>query len=220
MKKNQKIIPIDDTHAAIGVAVSIILFLIIIFVRNFGDEFVVFVGGKSNLSGWVQALFSVFAIVVAIIIPYRQYKDSREKDNVIALLGAISMTERLRVLYNDLQEIEEAADGYLCGNPEYWNLATVFAALPSIVFPDMKGRVDLAPIGMKYLRKAFAASVKVSDFRTYVDEFYKNNNESRDAGNFALGRVISAASEAATYCHEARLELEKFIAKNDMYKDW
>jgi len=68
--KSKEIIPISDTHAAIGAGAIIAVFVAWALVVGVGDDFVEWIGGKANLSGWVQAIGSIVAILIAIIVPY------------------------------------------------------------------------------------------------------------------------------------------------------
>lgn len=63
MAKSKKIIPISDTQAAIGAGAIMSFFVVWALIAGVGDDFVCWIGGKSNLSGWVQAVGSIGAII-------------------------------------------------------------------------------------------------------------------------------------------------------------
>src|SRR5258708_15166786 len=49
---------------------------------------------KSEWAAWMQAVFSVFAICVAIAVPLWQHKVVARRENVVAILLAISVDEQ------------------------------------------------------------------------------------------------------------------------------
>lgn len=73
----KKIIPISDTQAAIGAGAIMSFFVIWALIAGVGDEFVCWIGGKGNLSGWVQAFGSIAAIVSGFYVANWQLNSSR-----------------------------------------------------------------------------------------------------------------------------------------------
>lgn len=63
MAKSKKIFPISDTQAAIGAGAIMSFFVVWVLIAGVGDDFVCWIGGKSNLSGWIQAIGSIGAII-------------------------------------------------------------------------------------------------------------------------------------------------------------
>lgn len=58
----KKISPITELQAAIGAAAMLAFFVLWALIAAVGDDFVCWIGGKDNLSGWVQALGVFLAI--------------------------------------------------------------------------------------------------------------------------------------------------------------
>lgn len=81
MKENtsRKIIPISETQAAIGAGAILSFFVIWALIAGVGDDFVCWIGGKNNLSGWVQGIGSIAAVCVAIWVPYKIEVDKDKK---------------------------------------------------------------------------------------------------------------------------------------------
>lgn len=80
---SRKIVPISDTQAAIGVGVIFSFFVLWLLIGWVSDDFLKLIGGKNNLSGWVQAIGSILAVLIAIAVPYglENKKLQKEKNN-------------------------------------------------------------------------------------------------------------------------------------------
>lgn len=75
--KSGKIIPISDTQAAIGAGAIMSFFVLWALIAGVGDEFVCWIGGKDNLSGWVQAFGSIATIYYSLKVSRRQMDAQR-----------------------------------------------------------------------------------------------------------------------------------------------
>jgi len=174
---------------------------------------------SSDLAAWFQAIGSILAIGIAVLIPYVQHKKSEEKEVVVAVLHAITMSECLRVLDEKLSKLSLACSEYIWDAPGSPEVTFIFHNVSSIRFPELAGQANLSAVGMVYFRTASAAALSISDFLRSVDTFIKELNYSRDRGIFYIVEVSEFASVAATKCVEARLELEDFIELNGIYGD-
>ncbi|QRI88692.1 hypothetical protein JQN63_20390 [Delftia lacustris] len=74
---SKKIIPISDTQAAIGAGALMAFFVVWALIAGMGDTFVNWIGGKDNISGWVQAFGSIAAIVGTFSVA--KYQIDRQK---------------------------------------------------------------------------------------------------------------------------------------------
>ncbi|MEQ6435441.1 hypothetical protein V8Z74_10415 [Comamonas sp. w2-DMI] len=82
IKKTAQSIPMTSTQAAIGGGVLIGFFALWFLWAAVGDEFIDWIGGKNNLSGWVQAIGSILAILGAALFPLIHHKimDGKDQD--------------------------------------------------------------------------------------------------------------------------------------------
>ncbi|WP_313238697.1 hypothetical protein [Delftia acidovorans] len=81
-KNNSKnIIPISDTQAAVGAGVIISFFVLWALIAGVGDAIVCWIGGKANLSGWVQAVGSIATIYFSLKVSTRQMEAQRTLQN-------------------------------------------------------------------------------------------------------------------------------------------
>ncbi|ROQ90112.1 hypothetical protein EDF72_5117 [Delftia acidovorans] len=103
--RSNKIIPMSDTQAAIGAGVIMCFFVIWALISGLGDEFIYWIGGKGNLSGWVQALGSVAAIIAVWWQVNHQIKDSRKARENEVRSEQISVLERAISLVNGIRRL-------------------------------------------------------------------------------------------------------------------
>lgn len=169
---------------------------------------------KSEWAAWVQAIFSVVAICVAILIPLWQHRMANKREIVVALLLAMSVDEQLKVLYSKLKSLEKDGEEWILEIPGSKDVIRIVSDVPSMNYPSLDEHVDLSPLGVAYLRKAFAAAALIKQTKDYVDSFFSEANESKERGCEAMWRVSVSANHAAQYCLEAKKEIEIFQKKH------
>ena len=93
-KKTAQFIPMTSTQAAIGGGAFIGFFALWFLWAAVGDGFIQWVGGKNNLSGWVQAIGSIAAIIATAlgtrwqILKSKYIQEENEKKNNIHMSEA------------------------------------------------------------------------------------------------------------------------------------
>ncbi|WP_156898002.1 hypothetical protein [Delftia sp. HK171] len=102
------IIPISDTQAAIGAGAIMSLFVVWALVAGLGDDFICWIGGKGNLSGWVQAIGSIGTIAVGVWAVQHQLREQRKDFRKIALEN-----ERTRIVKSSQFLLSYTADAML-----------------------------------------------------------------------------------------------------------
>ena len=107
-KKNAaQFIPMTSTQAAIGGGVLIGFFALWFLWTAVGDKFICWIGGKNNLSGWVQAIGSILAVLGAGSFPlihHRYVEKEKKKDKEReARIYMISILPALQGLEDDVR---------------------------------------------------------------------------------------------------------------------
>lgn len=121
-KKTAQFIPMTSTQAAIGGGVLIGFFALWFLWAAVGDEFIDWIGGKNNLSGWVQAIGSIVAIFSAIYVVNLQNKKnieinydlelSKKISEIDSLIGMFKVVYRISLTLNrNLQRKKKIANG-------------------------------------------------------------------------------------------------------------
>ncbi|WP_278405594.1 MULTISPECIES: hypothetical protein [Delftia] len=127
---------------------------------------------KSEWAAWMQAVFSVFAICVAIAVPLWQHKVVARRENVVAILLAISVDEQLKDLCIKLRQLAEESENWILKIPEFHDVIRVVRNVPVMNFPGLDDHAALSPLGVKYLRKAFKAAAQIKQTKDFVDLFF------------------------------------------------
>jgi hypothetical protein len=98
-------VPISDTHAAVGAGLIILFFVIWVLIVGVGDDFVCWIGGKGNLSGWVQAIGSIGAIFGIWWQTNHQIQEGKNKLLSEKKEREISVLERAIFLISNFKDV-------------------------------------------------------------------------------------------------------------------
>ncbi|WP_212645446.1 hypothetical protein [Delftia sp. PE138] len=173
---------------------------------------------RSEWAAWAQAVFSVLAICVAIAVPLLQHNIAARRENVNALLLAMSVDEQLKDLCRKLNQLAEESENWILKIPGFDDPIKVIRNVPGMAFPSLDDHATLSPLGVKYLQKAFEAAAHVKQTRVYVDSFFSENNQSTERGVQAMWNVSDSAAKAGKFCSIAQKELEAFQRKHRVFR--
>lgn len=106
-KKVAQFIPMTSTQAAIGGGALIGFFALWFLWAAVGDKFICWIGGKDNLSGWVQAIGSILAVLGAGSFPliHHKYveKEKKKDKEREARIYMVSILPALQGLEDDVR---------------------------------------------------------------------------------------------------------------------
>ncbi|ABX37334.1 hypothetical protein Daci_4705 [Delftia acidovorans SPH-1] len=73
-------------------------FVIWILISGMGDDFISWIGGKGNLSGWVQAVAVIVSLAISIYLPYREKIIKRNANYELVLACMHQLRDVLHIL--------------------------------------------------------------------------------------------------------------------------
>lgn len=120
-KKVAQFIPMTSTQAAIGGGALIGTFALWFLWAAVGDKFIFWIGGKANLSGWVQAFGSMIAICVAIYVPYKIQNNQIMHERKTKLQIAKSIFPSVWIKIKPLEEYSNMLKHWLDNNGNFSN---------------------------------------------------------------------------------------------------
>lgn len=187
-------------------------------VSAFPDSYALWPRTSSDWAAWVQAIGSVAAICVAIAVAYYQRKLDSTRTQAEALLHAVTMSERLSALYKSLSSFADESENVFLKLPHALSVTEFLQRSNSIRYPEIAGQLGLAPVGMGYLRSASAAAREVAELHRNIGAFVEGWNASDSESWVGLSSISVCASNAATKCHAARMQLENYIGTHGLYR--
>lgn len=154
----KKISPITKVQAAIGAVAMLAFFILWLLIAAVGDDFILWIGGKNNLSGWVQAMGAIAAIGVAIWVPYKieANKVSEQKRNEfeVAAINFSFISSRLKSLMTEVVGVSEVIHrtNSLESHCSKW-LAVYIQAFAQCPLPEIRDLENLRHISFSDTRK-------------------------------------------------------------------
>ena len=103
-EKKNKSWPMTRDQSFIAAAVFVSFFVLWFLWAAVGNKFICWIGGKSNLSGWVQAFGSIVAIIGAALFPIIHYRYMENKKNLDQLKLDKQLMLRVKKVFIDLEK--------------------------------------------------------------------------------------------------------------------
>lgn len=112
-EKKNSLWPMTSEQTFIAAAVFVSFFVLWFLWAAVGDKFICWIGGKSNLSGWVQAVGSVLAIVATALGTRWQILKSKDIQDYNEKINNIHMSDTCLEMCNAIFSIINDKDNFL-----------------------------------------------------------------------------------------------------------
>lgn len=219
----KEISPISDVQAAIGAGAMLAFFVFWALIAAVGDDFLKLIGGKDNLSGWVQAIGSIAAIIAAALGTRWQINKSNSLQEHADLKSKIQMSEVCLEMCNAIFSIMEEKESAGKKKLMFKVLGSHSSAMDAVVFKSTERVVDLQEV-MRYLvaknmpvellRSLFGLQKILAQYKDFLTHM-----EAVPPSYGLLSTLNSPDAFARNRHREVRKEVNRIIKNIVEYKD-